>query len=156
MTDELKKIYSNHSDMRMHYEAVELSHSTFATRYLIRANQNMTFDGVEYEAFPFSIIEPEKGDVQQDINIVFDNVSLELISTLELASTQHTPIRMVYKVFTDGEVGSQNTPITLSLTNVVVDAKTIQATATRPDLYARKFPYGNTTIYDKKFVGLYL
>ena len=87
--------------------------------------------------------------------VIFDNVSRELIHSIELASNNiEVPIILKYFVFIEGEDDSQITPIVLSLTNITADMFSIQATATRADLYNRRFPYGETTIFDNKYVGL--
>jgi len=163
ISDELKQIYTNHSDTRMFYDAIELTHVNFSptSKYLIRANEDMTLNvdstPTLFQAFPFNIVMPEQGSDQQDIAIVLDNVSQEIIAEIESASSNpETPIKLTYRIYIDDDLDTQITPIILYLTNIVVDNYVISATATRSDLYNRRFPFGNTAIFDRRFIGLYL
>lgn len=132
------------------------------SRFLVQNTENMTFnieDGSTqiFIAFPFKLMLPEAGSDQQDIGVVLDNVSLELINEIESASLNtEVPIKMIYRVYIDGSTYAQNTPIELSITNLSVDMNSITATATRANLYDRRFPFGETTVYDRRFKGLYL
>ena len=132
------------------------------SHYIVKDIVEHTFnldDGTPqiFGAYPFSVQLPEVGNDQQDMNIVLDNVSLELISSLELAiENPEIPIMCVYRVYIDGSDDSQNTPLVLWLTNISVSSKSVTATATRADLFARTFPHGNTTLYDSRFAGLYI
>ena len=97
------------------------------------------------------------GADEQDLRIVFDNVSRDIIQGIELASAQpETPIKLRYFIFVDGETDSQITPMELTLKDIVVNARTIQATAQRADLYKYYFPSGGTSRYDQRFAGLML
>lgn len=158
MTENLKEIYSNHEDYRMFYDAIELHHPNFTTTHrLIRADNDMSFNGHTFMAFPFNIVMPEVGADQQDITLVLDNVSQELINEMESAITSpHIPIQMTYYVFVDGDTTSQITPIVLHITNISANAFTITALVTRSDLYNRRFPFGEKSYFDERFVGLYL
>lgn len=188
ISNELKKIYSNYSDSRMFYDAVQLSHPNFnvanvtcypyETKYpsdtlypsdvdrtaqsffLVRDSVNHIFqiaDGSTqiFLAYPFNIIQPQVGSDQMDIGIVLDNVSLEIINNIELASqNQSVPIVMTFSVYMDGDMTSQITPISLALTEIVVDMFTISCKASRVDLFSRKLPHGKNTYYDSSFKGL--
>ncbi len=189
LSEELKKIYTNHQDTRMYYDTIQLNHPNFQQKnadmlpsetsypndtsypadynlaengyYMIRADESKTFnvEGVPtlFQVFPFNVVVPQQGSDQQDMAVVFDNVSTELISGLEAAAMNTAvPITMTYRTYIDGDAEPQITPIVLSLTNFTVDIKTVSATATRSDLYNRRFPYGKTSTFDKKYVGLYL
>jgi len=163
LTADLREIYTNHNDNRMFYDSMELYHPNFSptSKYLIRSNEDMTLNvdstPTLFEAFPFNIVMPEQGSDQQDIAIVLDNVSQEVIGEIESASANpETPIKMTYRIYIDDDLDTQITPIVLYLTNIVVDNYTISATATRSDLYNRRFPFGDTTYYDRKFEGLWL
>lgn len=110
---------------------------------------------VTFQAYPFDILQPQVGEDQQDIGIVLDNVSLEIITQIELAAQNTSvPIQMTFRVYMDGDTTSQITPITLALTEVVVDMNVISCKASRVDLFKRRFPYGSHTYYDSKFEGL--
>ena len=110
-----------------------------------------------FYAYPFNIIQPEIGSDQQDIGIVLDNVSLELISAIELASeNQSVPIQMTFRVYIDGDDTPQITPIVLGLTELSVDMRTVTCKASRVDLNKRKFPFGKTAYFDQRFQGLYI
>ncbi len=188
MTDELKKIYTNHADNRAYWDAVSLYHPSFnvphstpypsKTRYpsktiyptkvdtiaqsffLIRDTVNHSLQASDgstqtFRGYPFNIVQPEVGAEQQDIGIVLDNVSLEIISSIELASqNQSVPIEMTFYVFMEGSPSSQITPIVMALTEINVDMFTISCKASMTDLFKRKFPSGSKAYFDSKFVGL--
>lgn len=108
-----------------------------------------------FTAYPFNIIQPQVGEDQQDIGIVLDNVSLELLENIETASqNQSVPIQMTFSVYMDGDTASQITPVTLALTEIVVDMFTVSCKASRTDLFKRKLPFGESTYYDSNFKGL--
>lgn len=108
-------------------------------------------------SYPFNMIQPQVGEDQQDIGIVLDNVSLEMLSNIEAASQNTSiPIQMTFRVFMDGSNTSQITPIVLSLTEIVVDMFTVSCKASRVDLFKRKLPYGINTYYNSNFKGLIL
>lgn len=115
----------------------------------------MEEDLIEFVSYPFNVIQPQVGEDQQDIGIVLDNVSLELLQNIELASqNQSVPISMTFRVYMQGGGETQITPITLSLTEVVVDMFTVSCKASRVDLFKRKFPFGKNTYYNSNFKGL--
>lgn len=133
------------------------------SHFLVRNTENMLLNlqdntnEVLFRSYPFNIVPPEVGSEQQDISIVMDNVSLELISELEKAIEQpDTPIKMTYRVYIEGSQNPQMTAIELELSNIVVTMSSISCTATRSNLYERRFPFGKQTVYDSRFEGLYL
>lgn len=133
------------------------------SHFLVRNTENMLLNLEEdanevlFRSYPFNIVQPEVGSEQQDMALVLDNVSLELISELEKAiELPDTPIKMTYRVYIEGNQNPQITPIDLDLSNIVVDMESISCTATRANLYERRFPYGASTIYDSRFIGLFL
>lgn len=166
ISDTLKRIYSNYNESRIFYDALELSHPNFInTHYIVRANKDATLNigetaGSElviFRAYPFNVVLPEVGSDQQDIGIVFDNVSKQMIDEIEAASASpEYPIKMKYRVYLIDSPESQITPIELTITSLNVTATTVSATATRSNLYARRFPFGNTSTYNRRFSGLYL
>ena len=108
-----------------------------------------------FVAYPFNIIQPQVGEDQQDIGIVLDNVSLELLENIEAAAlNQSVPIQMTFSVYMDGDITSQITPITLALTEIVVDMFTVSCKASRTDLFKRKLPFGKNTYFNSNFKGL--
>ena len=110
-----------------------------------------------FVAYPFNIIQPQVGEDQQDIGIIFDNVSLEIIENIELAATNTSvPIVMTFSVYMDGDTAQQITPISLALTEIVVDMFTVSCKASRVDLFKRKLPFGENTYYLTNFKGLIL
>ncbi len=112
---------------------------------------------VTFKPYPFNIEMPEVGSEQQDINIVLDNVLPELSNQIQRAILNPTiPIKMTYRTYIEGSDEVQMSPITLSLTNLTATGKGITAKASRVDLYKRKFPYGGTTVFDRRFQGLWL
>ncbi len=163
LSQELKEIYSsNPVDIRA-YDTVELSHSLFnETHYLVRDAQNHRWQledlsYVDFLAFGFNIVLPEVGSTQQDLKFVFDSVAGMGVSELELAAQDITePIKLKYRVYTDGYDTPQTTVMTLVLTNIVAGTTTITATATRSDLFKRTIPSGNKAFFDTRFQGLYL
>lgn len=134
---------------------------TYQSFFLVRDSQNHTFlldDGVtsqEFEAYPFNVIQPQVGEDQQDIGIVLDNVNREILANIELAATnQNVPIVMTFRVYIDGDNESQITPISLALTEVVVDMFTVSCKASRTDLFSRRLPHGKNTYFNENFKGL--
>ena len=108
-----------------------------------------------FTAYPFNIIQPQVGEDQQDIGIILDNVSLEIIENIELAAQNTSaPIVMTFSVYMDGDTASQITPISLALTEIVVDMFTVSCKASRVDLFKRKLPFGKNTYYYSNFKGL--
>ncbi len=162
MTQELKEIYSNINSQEVYYDAFKIVHPNFTSNILlIKANENkiFTIDGspATFLAYPIGCIVPSVGDDQQDFGIMLDNVSQDVIEQINLASLNpEIPISVTYYVFIDSDTVSQITPLTLVITSLNANLKTIQATATRSDLYARHFPFGATSYFDQKYVGLYL
>ena len=61
---------------------------------------------------------------------------------------------LTFTVYMDGDDTPQITPITLALTEIVIDMFTVTCKASRVDLFKRKFPWGENTYYDSKFKGL--
>lgn len=62
---------------------VTLSDPSFDTIYLVSNTVNITSRGQEYTAFPMQIRLPaDDGETNREVNIEFDNVSLELIDEL--------------------------------------------------------------------------
>ena len=61
---------------------------------------------------------------------------------------------MTFSVYMDGDITSQITPITLALTEVVVDMFTVSCKASRTDLFKRKLPFGKNTYFNSNFKGL--
>ena len=128
--------------------------------FLVRDDVDHDFevDGIAtktFTAYPFNVIQPQVGEDQQDIGIVFDNVSLELLENIEIASqNQSVPIQMTFRVYMDGDTTSQITPIQLALTEIVVDMFTVSCKASRTDLFKRKLPFGQNTYFNSNFKGL--
>ena len=128
--------------------------------FLVRDVDTKTFNLEDatpqvFTPYPFNIIQPQVGEDQQDIGIVLDNVSRELLQNIEIASqNQDVPIEMTFRVYMDGDTDTQITPIKLALTEIVVDMFTVSCKASRVDLFKRKFPFGSNTYFDEKFKGL--
>jgi len=128
--------------------------------FLVRDSVNHNFQIADlstqtFVAYPFNLIQPQVGEDQQDIGIVLDNVSLEIINNIELAAENTSvPIVMTFSVYMDGNTASQITPISLALTEIVVDMFTVSCKASRTDLFKRKLPFGENTYFDSKFKGL--
>ena len=156
ISNELQELYSNHNDTARYYEAITLTHSAFAGPVnLIMNDEDLSFGGVDYMAYPFGLVPPEVGSPNQDLSIVFDNVSFELITKLNLAyaSNSNEPIMIVYSVFMENSTASEITPIELSLSNVQVNPTTITGVAKRANLFEFRFPM---VTYDGRFKGLFL
>jgi len=136
--------------------------SSSASFFFIRANDTKSLkleDGttVDFYQYPFNVVLPEVGSDQQDIGIVLDNIVPQLSKEIQSAVLNpEIPIEMTYRIYIDGSDESQITPIKMSLTNIVADARTITAKASRVDLYKRKFPYGIDAYYNSRFQGLFL
>lgn len=128
--------------------------------FLVRDDINHTFNLEDaspqlYQAYPFNIIQPQVGEDQQDIGIVLDNVGREIITNIELASQNNSiPIVMTFRVYMDGDAGTQITPISLNLTEIVVDMFSVSCKASRADLFDRRLPHGENTYFNSNFKGL--
>ncbi len=128
--------------------------------FLVRDDIVHTFDledstTQQFQPYPFNVIQPQVGEDQQDIGIVLDNISREILANIELAAqTTSIPIQMTFRVYMDGDVTPQITPITLNLTEVVVDMFTVSCKASRTNLFDRKFPHGENTYFGENFKGL--
>lgn len=128
--------------------------------FLVRDDTDHDFrlaDGTiqTFTAYPFNVIQPQIGEDQQDIGIVLDNVGLEIITNIEEASrNQDVPIQMTFSVYMDGDDTPQITPITLALTEIVVDMYSVSCKASRTDLFSRMLPFGQSTYFDENFKGL--
>lgn len=67
---------------------VTLSHPDITSIYLVNNTVNQTSRGQEYQAFPMEITLPtDDGESQREVQIDFDNVSLELIDELRSITT---------------------------------------------------------------------
>ena len=128
--------------------------------FLVRDDTNHTFNledatSQEFESYPFNVIQPQVGEDQQDIGIVLDNVSGEILANIELALQNNAiPIVMTFRVYMDGDLDPQITPIELTLTDIVVDMFTVSCKASRADLFNRRFPHGENTYFNANFKGL--
>ncbi len=163
LSEALKEVYSSNPKEVRSYETIELSHSNFSeTFYMVLDDVNHDWEledtsTVTFVAFPIKIKLPELGSAQQDISFVFSNVGREAMPELEhAAENMEEPIRLKYRVFIDGDDTQQTTAINLILTNIVADNKAITAIASRPNLYAKKIPSGNSVLFDDRFFGLFL
>jgi len=187
ISKKLQEIYSDYDNRDMFYEAISISLPKFGTHtdlypspilypspnlypntqeyatsiFLIRDVENRHFnvDGHEtlFLAYPFSLVAPTVGDNNQDIQVVFSNVTSEMIEGIEKASEDYTtPIKMRYFIFVDSSMDTQITPYEMNLNNISVNDKVINATAQRSNLFGYKFPHGGTSIYDNRFKGLLL
>ena len=147
MTDALKTIYSSNVVSQKAYDTVELFHPRFSeTFYFIAdvAPRDLKLeDGSTqtFQPFGFSIQKPATGAKQSDMAFSFSNV-LKLGSVeLEKASEDlATAILLTYRVYIDGEDTSQTDPIILELTEVNATPTMVTGTASRTNLYGRKFP----------------
>ncbi len=158
--DELKQIYSSNPRDIEPVETVELSHSRFSeTFYLCQDNEENDFkldDGTvqTFSPFGFSIVMPSTGN-QQDLAFVFDNVARLATRELKAAiATPDEPIMLTYRAYIKGDQEQHSTPLTLSMTNISVNGKSISARATRADLIRRKFPFGRDIYFDSRFKGI--
>ena len=156
MTPKLKDCYQYTDDTR-YYDAIELYHSKFGHLYIIRDEKDHIFEGNVYDAYPFKLEIPEVGEKQQTISITLANVLPEVTDKINQAALLPTEsIKCTYRVFIEGETGSQIHPITLYITSVQVSDTQITCKANRTDLFARKFPTGKDSIYDQSFPGLFV
>ena len=147
MTEELKRIYSSNTVTQKAYDTVELYHPKFTqTHYFIAdvSPRDLALeDGsvMTFQPFGFSIEKPSTGDKQSGMAFTFSNALKLGSQEMELASEDLTqPIILTYRVYTDGSDQPQTDPIVLELTDVTTNAHTVAGTATRSNLYGRKFP----------------
>lgn len=163
LSQALKELYSSNTVGGRYYETVQLSHTNFSkTFYLVQDTVSRDFcldsgcaTTKTFEPFPFTVVMPEQGSQQQDLNVVFANMSDELIEEIDKASENtNEPIECIFRIYIDGYDIPQTDEIRLVITQVSVNDKTISGTATRPDLYAKSFPSGNNAFFDSRFIGL--
>lgn len=163
LTNDLVEIYSSNPIGSRVYDTLELTHSLFSAPFRIVKDDEthgfylVTGGTAVYDFVPhgFDIVLPDIGSNQQDIKIVLDNVSRIPIQELERASEAiDEPIIATYRAYIDNSFDPQNTPIRLVLTNITADNYTVTAVATRPDLFKRKFPTGQSAFFDDRFKGL--
>lgn len=65
-----------------------ISHPSFSTIYLVNNTVNLVSRGITFQAFPMSIKLPtDDGEKDREVQIEFDNVSLELIDELRTVTT---------------------------------------------------------------------
>ena len=158
LSSELKVIYSQANEGSIYYDTIELSHSKFSeTFYLVHDTERHHFKddlgaAHTYEPFGFDIILPNKGDNDQSMKFVFDNVAQLGVREIEKAAENiKEMIQLKYAPYIEGRDVPQAPAIILSLTNVVVTPFTVTASATRVNLFQRYVP---KEIYDHRFKGI--
>jgi len=147
MTEELKKVYSSNVVDQLAYDTVELYHPNFSsTLYFIadskpRALKLDNGAAATFQPFGFSVQRPSTSEQQADMSFSFSNVlKLGTVEVENASRDMSTPIRLTYRVYMDGSEYPQTEAIVLDLANVVVTAGVVSGTASRSNLYARKFP----------------
>jgi len=162
ISEELKRLYTSNDVGVRYYDTLELSHSEFSqVYYLVRDSKAHTWNlggpDAVFQPYPFELVLPEVGSSQQDITITLDNVSRVMTREMENASKNiREPIKAVYRVYMDGLTESQIYPMSLLLSDVVVNVFSVAATASRPSLYEKVVPSGIHSTYDSRFKGLWL
>ena len=147
MTNHLRKIYASNVITHLAYDTVELYHPNFSETFYFIADSKprdlQLEDGrtVTFHPFGFNIQKPTTGAKQSDMSFTFSN-ALKLGSReLEKASEDlTTAIKLTYRVYADGTTSPQTDAIVLELSEVNVTALVVTGTASRSNLYGRKFP----------------
>jgi hypothetical protein len=148
-----------------HPNFVDSNGNNIAAR-VVRAyqNYNLTLENsapqnagqtVLFQACQFKFTLPEYGDGQvPQLQIVIDNVSRQITTYLEEASTSLTPIGVTYRPYlsTDTTGPQMDPPFSFTLSKVQVDVFQVTGTATTNDVNNWPFPYENYT--PKRFPGL--
>ena len=122
------------------------------TIYLVNNTENITSNGQEYQAFPVKpTLAPDDGESQSQVQIEFDNVSLELLE--EIRSTT-TPIPCeIDLVLASNPDYAEISLRDLLIRNVTYDAQTIKGTLTSDDFLNSRFPADLYT--PNKFPGMF-
>jgi hypothetical protein len=159
ITDSVRKQYT-YPTANITLDALILKNDFFEA-YFINNPQPKTLtdhEGVErdFEAVPFSVQLPEKGSDQQDLNIILavgeGYKDVDLRESLNDASQSDEPIECFFLVYmSDGTAPEYF--YRLKISNVVIGAESITATAVRVDLYRK---YLGHDVYDSRFKGLFL
>lgn len=160
LSEKLKKMYSGNSSEERYYDTITLEHPNFTnTFYLVMDDEEHTWEDSGsishiYKPMGFKIKLANKGESQQDIQLIFDNTNLQLVEELyNAASDIKTPIIFTLDIHIDSELSIQGDSQILQLKNIVMTNKTITAVASAENLIQKDFP---RTFFDKRFYGLYL
>lgn len=145
----LQQRYSSEVDVDW-WEAIIISHPAAGSLYLANAadgqSRRGTIDGATrtFLPVPFKVKLPDRnGDGQQDLGVAICNVGKEMVDAVEKALTQPAePIRFRYTVFIEGNATPQiNPPFELNLTDIMITPEALTGTATRYNVFNRRFPY---------------
>jgi len=104
---------------------VTVDHPSFSTLYLVNNTEDIVSRGNTYISFPMSIrLSPDDGETARNVQISFDNVSLELIDEMRsVTSPMDVTIEAVLASDPDTvEIGFGE----LKLVNIRYDQKTIR------------------------------
>jgi hypothetical protein len=110
---------------------------------------------VIFQACQFTFTLPEYGDGEvPQLQVKIDNVSREITTYLEEASTSLTPIGVTYRPYlaSDPSGPQMDPPFSFKLSKVQVDVFQVSGTATTNDVNNWPFPYENYT--PTRFPGL--
>ena len=164
LTPELKALYTypTGKEEDVVLDALIIEHSLFTeTFYFLNSPVSKILETPEgenksFESVPFIINLPEKGDVQQDLNIVIPvgeaYNDYDIREALYTAQESNEKIKVTFLVY----INKNTTPeyyFDLLLTNVVIDSEKITGTATKKDLYKNYF---GDDVYDLRFKGIFL
>ena len=141
------------------WEALILSHPRAGSFYITNAQEEQIgrIDG-ELQTFSpvafLATLPNRDGEGQQDMQIAVCNIGSEMTEALEDALLDPSePIRCRYTLFFYGDTTPQfDPPFELALTNVALTEEQMTATATRADVFSRRFP--NLLYTTERFPGL--
>lgn len=117
------------------------------TVYLVNNTEDITSNGQVYQSFPVKVtLADDDGDSQAQVQVEFDNVSLEL---LEEIRTITTPIPCEIDLILASAPDSVEIALRdLLIRDVTYDASTIKGTLTADDFLNSRFPADTYTPTD--------
>lgn len=147
-------------------ETLELQHPSFVddsgdpTSVYIAINSEdvtCTVDGTPrlFVGMAVDFTLPEvKNDEQVEMTVTVDNVGRELMTNIESAIDDGSPITVIYRPYlsTDLTVAQRDPPITMQLADVTADQYRVQGIFRFDELVSRRFPNKVYTLED--FPGL--
>jgi len=159
MTEHLQEILASNENIQV-FDTIILSHPNFSrTFYLINdvVNRDLNVDGTlqTFEAMAFRLELPTYGEAQQDLKVILPNIGYDLIIELENAiSSPDVPISVRMLTYVEDSQDPQMELNDLTLGKIVANDTTINATASRKDLFGHYIL--DHQLFDSRFEGLYL
>ena len=159
----LAEAYASASIDEIIYHTIEISHPSFTSPvYLVQGNDDVvgridvgadTNSGqvVQFIGAPWDFKLPEVAeDTLPQLELTLGNVSREITTHLKSAAQQPSPIKLIYRVYTDSTLldGPQiDPPLSLEITSATADVYQVTCTANMENVFNSRFP---SKFYDQK------